>query len=499
MIATSLATPRDPTTWSAWRAFLAALFGLPLSDAERAVYRQCTGRPSDPGTDAFSEAWLICGRRAGKSFVLALIAVYLACFRSYREFLGPGEVATIAVIAADRRQARVIMRYTRGLLAIPLLAKLVEREATESIDLRGNVTIEVGTASHKTTRGYSFAAVLADELAFWPSEDSATPDYEILDAVRPGMGTIPGSILLCASSPYARRGALFDAHRRYHGKDGSPVLVWQAATRTMNATFPQRIIDAASERDPAVAGAEYLAQFRTDVEAFVRREAVESCVALGILERPAVTEFTYFGFVDPSGGSADSMTMAVAHREGEMVHLDAIREVKPPFSPQGVVAEFSTLFKSYRIGTIRGDRYGGEWPREAFKRHGIDYLCSDKTKSELFVDTLPLINSRRVNLLDNNRMIGQFVGLERKTGRSGRDSIDHSPASHDDLCNAVAGAIVSAATVGGQYLPMCAPFVASIPRNFPSSGGDVHNPAIGRGIYSGGESAMERFARGREA
>jgi hypothetical protein len=55
--------------------------------------------------------------------------------------------------------------------------------------------------------------------------------------------TVPNAMLLCASSPYARRGALWDAHRRHFGKDGDPILVWQAPTRTMNPTVPQSIID----------------------------------------------------------------------------------------------------------------------------------------------------------------------------------------------------------------------------------------------------------------
>jgi hypothetical protein len=52
---------------------------------------------------------------------------------------------------------------------------------------------------------------------------------------------IPDAMLLCASSPYARRGALWDAHRRHFGKDGDPTLVWQAPTRKMNPTVPQRV------------------------------------------------------------------------------------------------------------------------------------------------------------------------------------------------------------------------------------------------------------------
>lgn len=429
--------------WKPWRAFLAALFGLPMAADQLALYRACTGREDAPDSAA-SEAWLVCGRRAGKSFILALVAVFLACFRDYRPFLAPGERATIMVIAADRRQARTIVRYVRAMLTgIPMLARTIERETAESFDLANAVTIEVATASYRKTRGYTVAAALCDELAFWPAEDAAEPDYAILDALRPAMATIPGAMLLCASSPYARRGALWDAHRRYHGKPG-PILVWQAATRRMNPSVPQRVIDEATERDPASAAAEFGAQFRSDVERLFTREAIEACIATGIFERPPVPRVNYVAFVDPSGGSADSMTLAVAHREGDSVILDAVRERKPPFSPEGVVREFAGLLKSYGIRTVRGDRYAGEWPREQFRKAGISYAVADQTKSDLYRDVLPAINSGLVDLLDHDRLTAQLVGLERRTGRGGRDSIDHAPGAHDDIANAVAGATCEA-------------------------------------------------------
>jgi hypothetical protein len=436
---------RDKATWAAWRAFLAALFGLLMSEAEADLYRQCTGRTDLP-IKAFVEAWLICGRRSGKSFILALVAVFLACFRDYRPYLGPGERATIMVIAADRRQARVIMRYTKGLLAIPALAKLVEGATAESVELTQSVTIEVGTASHRTIRGYTVAGALCDELAFWPQEDSTTPDVEILAALRPTMATIPNAMLLCASSPYARRGALWDAFKRYFAADDPAVLVWKSPTRTMNVTVPQRVIDDAIERDPSNAAAEYGAEFRTDIEAFVSREAIEACVEPGVLER-APFGYAYFAFVDPSGGSADSMTLAIAHAEGEITVLDAIREIRPPFSPKDVVAEFATLLKSYGITRVSGDRYAGEWPREQFRDHGVSYEPAESPKSDLYRDLLPLLNSRRVSLLDDARLIAQLTALERRTARSGRDSIDHPPGQHDDRANAAAGAIVLASGV----------------------------------------------------
>jgi hypothetical protein len=277
--------------------------------------------------------------------LLALIAVYLASFKDYSPHLQKGERATIMIIARDRRQARVILRYIKGLLQnIRMLKDLIEHERADGFDLTNHVTIETTTASFRATRGYTIAAALADELAFWPTDDSADPDYEVLSALRPGMVTIPGAMLLCASSPYARRGALWDAYHRYFGKEGE-VLVWKATTKEMHPGVSQRAIDADFERDPVHAAAEWLAEFRTDVESFLSREAVEACLSPGIHERAPVDAVVYSAFADPSGGSSDSMTLAIGHREGNVAMIDAIRERKPPFRPDAVALEFAELLR----------------------------------------------------------------------------------------------------------------------------------------------------------
>lgn len=442
---------KDRSTWSAWFAFIAALFALPMTTEQLTVYRQCTGRNEPPSAPA-QEAWLVCGRRAGKSLILALVAVFLAAFHDFRQYLSPGERGTILVIAADRKQARVILRYIRALLTkVPMLARLIEREWAEGFDLNSAVTIEVGTASFRSTRGYTLVATLADEVAFWPTDDhSAEPDYEVLAAIRPGMATIPNSKLLVASSPYARRGALWTTHRQHFGKDHDPILVWQAPTRTMNPTVPQRVIDEAMERDPSSARAEYLAEFRADIESFISREAVVACVSLGIRERAPVPGIRYTAFLDAAGGSgSDSMTCAIAHREGDVAVLDAVRECKPPFSPEQVTAEFAELFKAYRITRVVADRFAGSWPVEAFAKHGIKVEHSAQAKSAIYSALLPIVNSRKADLLDHPKLIAQLIGLERRTARGGKDSIDHAPNAHDDVINAAAGALTTTSTKKG--------------------------------------------------
>lgn len=92
--------------WKAWRAFIAALFALPLDPIQGAIFRECTQRTTAPPKPV-KEAWLAVGRRGGKSFILALIAVFLACFSNYKRYLAPGERGTVMIIAADKsRRAR---------------------------------------------------------------------------------------------------------------------------------------------------------------------------------------------------------------------------------------------------------------------------------------------------------------------------------------------------------------------------------------------------------
>lgn len=458
---------RPTASWLAWRAFLAALFGLPLDASALALYRKHTGRRKAPAKPAM-EGWLVVGRRGGKSRISALVAVFFACFKDYSAYLAPGERATVMVIAADRKQARVVLRYITGMLeSVPMLAAMVESQTREAIHLSNRVTIEVHTASFRTTRGYTIPVVIVDEIAFLRSEDSANPDTEILNALRPAMATIPGSVMLAISSPYARRGALWEAYRAHYGKDGDPVLVWQADTRAMNPSVPERVIQEAYERDEASAAAEYGAQFRRDVESFVPREIVDAVTVEGRRELPPVAGTRYLAFVDPSGGSSDSMTLAIAHVETRaatgltrvvnairgssqsVAVLDAIREVKPPFSPEAVTSEFAALLKTYGITKVTGDRYGGEWPRERFRTHGVSYEPADRTKSDFYRDLLPLLNGQRVELLDDRKLGAQLCGLERRTARGGKDSVDHGPNAHDDVINAAAGALVLAASGSG--------------------------------------------------
>jgi hypothetical protein len=175
------------------------------------------------------------------------------------------------------------------------------------------------------------------------------------------------------------------------------------------------------------------------------------------------------------------------------VVVDAIRERRPPFSPEDVVSEFSELLKSYRISATSGDRYGGEWPRKRFKVHGINYEPAPNAKSDLYRDVLALLNSRKLDLLDNAKLINQFCLLERRVARGGRDSIDHAPGQHDDIANSVAG-LAAAAAQATYSLP---PFLGITANGSVITGGFYRADTDAAAADAASRSATESFQLAR--
>jgi hypothetical protein len=425
--------------WSPWKSFLSALLAEPMTEAEMAIYRRCTGRETPPATRC-DEAWAVVGRRGRKSATAAVLGCYLAVYGTWPR--APGETVRIVIVAMSKDQAKYVLDFAQEILnSHPALRRLIKTADSESVTLTNGIKIQCVANNFRSIRGSTIVCAIFDEVARWYDDRYANPDREVLRSVKPSMLTVPGSLLLGISSPWARRGLLFEKYDRHSGKNDSEVLVWKADTATMNPQVDTAKIAAEYADDPISAASEYGAEFRSDLEAFLSREAITACVAQGIRERPPQAGTSYVGFVDPSGGSRDSFCGAVAHADKDRAILDAIREFKPPFSPDAVAAELCEFFKSYNITAVRGDHYGSILTRELFTKRHVAYKVSDRSKSDLYMAILPAINSHLVDLLDNATLLTQLVLLERSSARSGKDSVDHPTGAHDDVANAAAGAL----------------------------------------------------------
>ena len=267
--------------------------------------------------------------------------------------------------------------------------------------------------------------------------------------MRPALLTTHGPLII-ASSPYAKRGVLWERYKRHYGPTGDALtLVAKGTSRDFNPTLPQADIDRALAEDRVRNSAEYLAEFRADIEGFVAIEVVEACVGDYREQQPAADIF-YSAFVDPSGGSEDSFTFAICAPRRDLVDHRCYSRAPPAVQSRAsgrgfrgaarVLSRQQSRRRSLRWGIPSGS---------CSANTRLSYELSKQTKSELFRDLLPLLNSDRITLPSSDRLVSQIVGLERRVGSTGRETITHPPGGHDDLGNAVAG--VESSRYGGYH------------------------------------------------
>ena len=435
-------------SWDAWQVILRGAYALPMSPSDLITFGELAGgRP--PPKRRVKQLYVVGGRRGGKDSIASLLAVWAAALEEgHRGRLRPGERALVQLLACDREQSKIVLGYIRSYFdEIPDLRAMVVSETRNGFDLNNDVSISITTNSFRQVRGQSILLSIFDEASFWKSEQTVKPDVETYRAVLPGLATIPDSMLVAISSPYRKAGLMYEKFKTHYGRDSDDVLVVQATSRQLNPTLDASLVEQALEDDPAAARAEWLAEWRNDIASFIDVEMIEACTDRGVLVRPPRFGTRYVAFVDAASGTgADAFAVGIAHQDKDEIILDLVHEVKPPFSPSTAIAEVCGLLVGYGVKSVVGDKYAPGFVAEGFQRHRVRYAYSERDRSQIYVEALPLLTSGRARLIDNKKLTLQFASLERRTSPGGRDRIDHGVNGHDDLCNAAAGALVEAAT-----------------------------------------------------
>jgi hypothetical protein len=436
-------------SWKTWRTVLKASFGIQLDDDEARAFADVAGSRSSPAKRV-RELWAIIGRRGGKSKIAAALAVYLAAFT--RPKLSVGEIGMVLVLAASRDQAQTVFSYIKGFLdASPILRKEIAGQSVSEITLKNGIVIAVHANSFRTIRGRTLIAAIFDEVAFWRDETSATPDLEVYRAVMPALATTDG-LLIGISTPYRKLGLLHQKHRDHFAVDGDEVLVVKGNSKQFNPTLSDGTIEAQRQADPTSAASEWDAEFRADISTFLDDELIDAAVEHGrpLELAPRSYPIFYRAFTDVSGGTGrDSYTIAVAHKEGDRYISDLVRGTQGRFDPQQITNGYAKLLKEYRVDTVVGDRYAAEWVAAAWRDTGINYTQSDLSKSEIYLEVLPLFTRGLVRLPDHSKLLRELRLLERIAHRGGRESVDHPRGAHDDFANALCGALRTLANAHG--------------------------------------------------
>jgi hypothetical protein len=376
---------------------------------------------------------------------------------------------SVAAAFSDPTLLGLCLGYLRSYFEhMPVLAGMVERSTDQGFRLKNSVDIEIVTSDHRSSRGRTYLAIIADEVAYWPSGDtSVNSDKEVIRALRPGLLTLqPHSLMILITTAYRKSGVAFDTWRKSFGKDDPSTLCIYAQSRQLNPLLPQSEIDEALADDYEAGAADFLSIWRDDLSTFVARDLVLSAIDTGVTSRPYQQGCHYVGFIDASSGRHDSFACGIAHEQDDIAVLDHLYERRSPFNTVEVVAEVASLLRAYHIREICGDGFASGWVFDAFKEHGITFLAAKSResaglapklmdRSSLYLEVLPLLAGNRIKLLDNQRMLAQFCALERRAMSNGRDRVDHPNRSghFDDLSNAASGALWLAST-GAAPRPM---------------------------------------------
>jgi hypothetical protein len=99
----------DGASWKPWRSLLIASMGEELTPDEREVFTALTGREREP-LQPVEEFAAVKGRRAGGSRSAAVLAGYVGGLCEHPSLVA-GERGVLLMVAADQRQADVILNY----------------------------------------------------------------------------------------------------------------------------------------------------------------------------------------------------------------------------------------------------------------------------------------------------------------------------------------------------------------------------------------------------
>ena len=244
--------------------------------------------------------------------------------------------------------------------------------------------------------------------------------------------------------PWCQLGLLYTKHRDYYAKDDPDTLVVQGETTIFNPTIDTGVIATAERDDPAAALSEWHAQFRNDLSSFLDDQVIDQAVSHSRpLELPPREGLRYFAFTDASAGRHDCFTICIAHKERNdkslpMSFAACVRPSIAMMSPPTLVS----FARDYGCHRITGNSYAPGWVQGSFKRAGIHYIQSELTRSELYLEGLPTFSRGLIEIPNHARLLRELRLLERRTQRSGKDSVDHGSGGSDDFANVLFGAIM---------------------------------------------------------
>lgn len=438
-------------------------------------YVMKVGRRHAYTPQAYREAWLIVGRRGGKTDRFAsTIVAYEALCGGHEAFVRAGQPAICFQIAQDLRMARYSLHFIRATLeSSPIGRKSIKQITADKIELKNGVHIFCVPPTTKSVRGFASPVAVLDEVGMWYQEsDSANPDYEIYRALTPGQIQFPNRRIVGISTPWNKAGMLWQNYEA--GTNGARlrsealrdefrgVFVGHGTTAAMgNPMVTREYLQTERARDVRAFARECLAEFQDSISGFLPTALVDKAVTKGILERPRASRFTYVGAIDPAFKS-DAFGCAIAHKDDNgVVVIDAVRRFvgrsDAPLNPAAVLQELKPLFDAYGVTFVYSDQYHLESLGQLARERGIEIIgvpFTAKNKAQLYGNLQQLFHQGRIQLVDDYELKKELKTLERTLTDGGNVHIAAPAGFHDDMASVCCLAVSQAMYLAPEAAPV---------------------------------------------
>lgn len=455
------------------QVMLKSIYGLPLDEDELRIWsaQQNGATYDDLGyvvdidpigytPQRYNEAWIIAGRRMGKTDRIAsTIVAYEAMFGGHEQFLTRGQNGYIFQIAQDLRNAQMALHFIFATIeSSPVGLELLDGPPVrDEIRLRNNIIIKCIPCTVKAARGFAVPVAVLDEVGFWSFEaDSANQDEEVYRAVRKAQIQFPNKLTVGISSPYAKQGLLWKNYeagtngkyaQNHRKKEFRNVLVAHAPTAASgNPLVTRESLLEERDRDPAAYERECLAQFQDSLSGFLDPKRIREAVMGDTGEiAPDIATYTYVCAIDPAF-KHDAFALTIFHLDEDgMVVQDLVRRYKPQhgeaLNPNKIFDEIGPILSSYGIVSIFSDQYHLESLQQLAMRRGfiIEGVPFKATNKAMIYGSLQqLLNQNRIKLLDHSETLKELRQLERKLTGGGVVQISAPQGAYDDLATVVA-------------------------------------------------------------
>jgi hypothetical protein len=429
------------------------------------LYKFFTGMEYTYSGKKYNRINLLCGRRAGKSTCASIIALYSAIKLNWKPFLKKTPVATVAILSHSVEFSQEILDILRTMVEeSPVLSRLKDggRKDTQStfhlkVPFFGEdgeieystVSIKIGAASKKTTRGRAVCTLVADEACWWNlDENSSEPDVEVFRAIRPALlqfgehGTI-----IKLSSPAIKAGVMYDEwSKRETLKD--EYIQLKAPSWMMNTILPKEEFKNEFRVDSRGFATEYRADFVDSISNFILPEFVDMCVLKGIpFQPPTDDKNTVYSAAIDAAFRGDKFTFTITGYNEKRVTQYVMKywegTSKEPVQAFEVAAYIRSACKEYGINQVTADQFSFQPLREIFAQFGVNLVERTFTvsfKKKIYFNLKRLIHSHQIDFLDVPLLAKEIKELQVEQTATGQIRIGHPQSGSDDLADAIATA-----------------------------------------------------------